>query len=406
MPQYSNMSGRRLALLLLAAGLAVRLGYAWHGHRGGFIPTSVDQYEDIARNLLDGKGYSILPGVPTARREPAYPLFIASVYALGGGPGAVVVLLCLLSTAAAAMAGLLARRLAGGKAGLAALAICAFHPQLIYYSAYMFRDTFLVFLFTAMCLASSWWSAEPGDRAGERGALAGGLAAAGLGVGNSAHLPALALAGVSLWFAAPPGARARRFALFAGPLLLAFGLWTARNAAVFGRFIPGSTHGGTEFYQALVVPPEDLGTPRQTEILAADPAFQAALPLPEVERASVMAREGFRWIARNPGTYAGRALAGVAKFWRPWPYKRAYHHSYAALVAASLLSDLWLVPLALFGLWSLRRRWREAPAVWAGAVGLTAVFGAVHAVIRYRLPLVPACAAVAAAVVLSGRKGA
>lgn len=399
------MSGRRLALLLLAAGLAVRLAYAWHGHRGGFIPTAVDQYEDIAHNLLDGKGYSIVPGVPTARREPAYPLFIASVYALGGGPGTIVLLFCLMSTAAAAMAGLLARRLAGDRAGLAALAICAFHPQLIYYSAYMFRDMFLVFLFAALCLASSWWAAAPEDRAGERAALAGGLAAAGLGVGNSAHLPAMALAGLALWAAAPPAARVRRFALYLAPLLLAFGAWSARNASVFGRFVPGSTHGGTEFYQALVVPPEDLGTARQTEILAADPLFVAATPLPEDERASVMAKAGFRWIKEHPGTYASRALAGVVKFWRPWPYKRAYHHSYAVLVGASLLSDLWLVPLALIGLWALRGRWREAPAVWAGVVGLTVVYGAVHAVIRYRLPLMPPCAAVAAAWAL-GRKDA
>lgn len=400
------VSGRRLAVLLLAAGLALRLAYSWHGHRTAAIPTSVDQYEDIARNLLDGKGYSIEPGVPTARREPAYPLFIAAVYAVGGGPGTVIILFCLMSTAAAAMAGLLARRLAGDRAGLIALGICAFHPQLVYYSAYMFRDTFLVFLFAALCLASSWWSAEAGDRVGERAAFLGGLAAAVLGTANSAHLPALALAGIALWFAAPPSARLRRFALYTGPLLLAFGLWSARNATVFGRFVPGSTHGGTEFYQALVVPPEDLGTARQTEILTADPIFTAALPLPEAERASVLARAGFRWIAANPATYAGRALAGFTKFWRPWPYKRAYHHSYALLVAASLLSDLWLVPLALFGLWTLRGRWREAPAVWAGMIGLTVVYGAVHAVIRYRLPLVPACAAIAAMVVVGRSKSA
>lgn len=398
------MSYRRLAVLLLAAGLAVRLGYAWHGHQKGYISTAVDQYEDIARNLLNGHGYSIEPGVPTAHREPAYPLFIAAVYALGGGPGTVVVLLCLMSAAASAMAGLLARRLAGDKAGLAALAICAFHPQLIYYSAYMFRDTFLVFLFTAMCLASSWWSAGSEDRAGERAALAGGLAAAGLGVGNSAHLPALAMAGVALWFAAPPTARVRRFALYTAPLLLAFGLWTGRNAAVFGRFVPGSTHGGSEFYQSLIVPPEDLGTSRQTEIIANDPVFLAVKSLPNHERASVMSRAAFRWIAENPGTYASRVFVRVVKFWRPWPYKRDYHHSYALLVAASLLSDLWLVPLALIGLWALRRRWREAPAVWAGVVGLTLVYGAVHAVIRYRLPLMPACAAVAAAFVLKDRR--
>ncbi|MBI3289063.1 MAG: glycosyltransferase family 39 protein [Elusimicrobia bacterium] len=382
-------SASRVRWALLSAALALRLGYAWHGHRAGYVPTAADQYETIALNLLSGSGYSIEPGIPTAQREPVYPLFIAACYApFGRQPWLVLLLQCLMGTATCALAAGLARRLFGERVGVAALAACAIHPQLIYYSAYFFRDTVLAVLFAVLARFSADWSAEPGDPAGDAGAKLGGLAAAGLGLANSAHLPAMALGGLGLWLAAPRPSRLRRAILYGAPLLLCFGLWSARNIATFGAFVAGSTHGGEEFYQALVVPPADLGTLRQREILAADETFTAAASLHEIERNAVLTRASLRWIAAHPALYASRALAGFVKFWRPWPYARAYHHSYAGLVAASLLSDAWIIPLGLLALWVFRSRWREAPAIWAGAVGLTAVYGAVHAVIRYRLPLV------------------
>ena len=82
------VSGRRLAVLLLAAGLAVRLAYSWHGHRTAAIPTAVDQYEDIARNLLDGKGYSIVPGVPTAVALSTGAAYLGALLEAGFEPGA------------------------------------------------------------------------------------------------------------------------------------------------------------------------------------------------------------------------------------------------------------------------------------------------------------------------------
>lgn len=379
---------RRAVLAGIAVALALRVGYAAHAWRN--IPTSSDDYETIALSLLERGEYSTAPGTPTAIREPVYPLLIAAAYApFGRRPWIVLALQVLLGVATCLVAQRLALRLFDKRVGLAVLWVCALHPQLIYYTAYFFRDTLLAFLFSVLCLASVDWSAAAGDPRGDAAAKEGGWTAAALGLANSAHLPAVALAGAALWLVAPKPVRRRRALYYFAPLLLAFGLWSLRNWRAFGAFVPGSTHGGPEFYQALVVPPADLGTPRQTEILSADPDWLAAEPLGELAQSQVLTKAAFRWIGTHPGLYLSRAVAGFAKFWRPWPYKRAYPHSYALLLAASLLSDAWIVPLGLFGLWMCRRRWRQAPAVWTGALGLTAVYGAVHAVIRYRLPLVP-----------------
>jgi 4-amino-4-deoxy-L-arabinose transferase-like glycosyltransferase len=391
---------RRWALGALAVGLLLRFAYAWHGHRAHYLPTSSDGYETIALSLLSHGEYSLTPGVPTSLREPSFPLYIALVYGVFGvHPWIIVFFNCLLSAATGWLLWLTGRRLFGEAVALAALAAFMLHPQAIYYCAYFFRETWLCFWFGVLLWSSLDWAAPAGDPDGERGAMAGGLASALFGMANSAVLPACALSGVLLWFAAPAKERTRRAGLFFLPLFLSFGAWSARNWNTQGRFVAGSTHGGEEFLQALVVPPEDLGTERQGEIIRATPVFAEADKLPEAERNDLLMKASLKWIGAHPGVFVSRALAGFAKYWKPWPYNRSYQHSYAALVLVSLLSDGWMIPLGFLGLWLFRARWREAPAFPASVFAMTFVYGAVHAVIRYRLPLMGgmillACAAV------------
>jgi 4-amino-4-deoxy-L-arabinose transferase-like glycosyltransferase len=392
---------RRLAAAALGLGLALRFAYARHGFAAGYLPTSSDGYETIAQSLLHRGEYALEPGKPTSLREPSFPLYITAVYfVFGEHAGVVIFLNCVLSALTGFLLWRTGRRLFGETVALAALCVLMLHPQSIYYCAYFFRETWLCFWFAVLLWSSLEWSLPEKNPDGGRSALIGGLAAAVFGLANSAVLPACAFAGAALWLCAPPRARARRAVLYFAPLILAFGAWTARNWSVQGRFVAGSTHGGEEFYQALVVPPEDLGTPRQSEILAASTTYQDAVRLPEAEANAALMRASLGWIAEHPALYASRALAGFVKYWRPWPYRRGYQHSYALLVLASLLSDAWIIPLGFFGLWRFRARWREAPAFPSAVLAMTGVYGAVHAVIRYRLPLMAgmillACAAAA-----------
>jgi 4-amino-4-deoxy-L-arabinose transferase-like glycosyltransferase len=390
----------RPAALILGFGLLLRLGYAWRGAHS--LPTANDQYETIAISVVERGEFAIEPGKPTSGREPVYPFAIAALYKVfGERPAAVIVFQCLLSIATGWLLWLTARRLFDERIALAALAAFMLYPQSIYYCAYFFRETVLLFAFGLMLWGCLGWRAEPGDPDGDRGALWSGLGAILFGLGNSAVLPACALSGLLILLVAPGKTKIRRFALYTVPLVLAFVAWTARNYRVQGRLIAGSTHGGEEFYRALLVPPDQQNTPAVEQILGADPLFKEVLPLSEGERNAVMTKASFRWIAAHRREYLGRVAGGVMKFWKLWPYRMTtYGHSYAVLVAASLLSDGWIIPLGFLGLWLFRSRWRELPVLPASVFALTAVYGAVHAVIRYRLPLMGgmillACAAVA-----------
>ena len=389
--------------LALAVGLALRAGYAWYAQSRHLVPTDVDQYETIAMNVLERGSYSVEGDQPTASREPGYPLLIAAVYKLCGGrrPWAMLALNCAMSLATGWLVLLLGERLLGESGGFAALCVWMLYPQAVYYCGYFFRETFTTLLLTGVVCASTRWADE---RAGGRAALAGGLAAGVLGVTNSGLLPAAVFCGLGLWPVTAGATRWRRLALYYAPVLLLSALWTARNEAAMGRLVLGSTHGGEEFYQALVVPPEDLGTERQTAILRDDAALKSVAGAPEAPRNAALLRASARWIAAHPAEYVSRALAGIAKFWRLWPYERRYGHAYWKIFLASLAFDAWIVPLGLWELLRRRRGRRLAPAGPIAVAATTLLYGLIHAVIRYRLPLMPYVAVLAVGFLIPSRR--
>jgi 4-amino-4-deoxy-L-arabinose transferase-like glycosyltransferase len=375
--------------LILGAGLLLRACYAAYVWPKQYIPISATSSEPIAASLLSGGGYSV-DGHPTSFREPGFPLFIAATYVGVGGrrPWAVPALQCLVSVVTAGLIFLLGRRLFGEKAGLIAAAAYAVYPQAIYYCAYFFRETIEAFWIAGLALASTYWKDK---KKGDRAALLGGFAAAAAGLTNSGLLPAAVFSGAML--------RGRRLLFYYAPVVLLVGAWTTRNSMLQGRLVLGATNGGEEFYQALVVPPDQLGTEGQTKIIAEDPTFHEGGPEEtEGERNSRFLKASVRWIAAHPGLYARRAVAGLVKFWRLWPYNRRYDHAYWKLVLASLLFDGWIVPLGLFALWRERRRFRDAPAAWTAVCATWLLYGLVHAVIRYRMPIMPIVTAFAASV--------
>lgn len=385
------MTSGKLVALGLALGLALRWGYARHAYVHGGIPSFSDHYETIALSLLERGEYSITPGVPTAWREPALPLIIAGTYAVLGGrhPRAFLALQGVVSVATAWLVLLMGRKLFSEPVAQAAFWAYLLYPTAIYYCGYFFREAFMSFLFTALVYGSLFWSAPEDHPKASLWAFVSGLLAAAWSLANSANIPAAMLAGAGLWAVAPPAARVKRASLFFLPLLLGLSLWTARNYNALGLLVAGSTHGGEEFYQALLVPPDELGTPRQNEIVQNDPTWQKGESMPEAEHNAFMLAASLSFIQEHPGLFISRAFAGFLKFWKLWPYPRKYNHSYPLLVAISLLTDGWMVPLGFLGLWLFRARWREIPAFPAGLFALTFVFGCVHAIIRYRTPLMP-----------------
>lgn len=381
------MSRGRLLLALGALGLMLRVGYASRVYFGGISHPEMDGYETIARELVAHGRYDFDPGVPTAAREPAYTLLIALLYTVAGPhPYAIFLAQAVLGLLTCVLIRSTARRIFGETAGDVAFVIALFYPYFIFYTGYTYRETFLCLAVSAALFLSGRLVESP--RAG-RAALAG--SAVGLcAVTLSTWMPVcVVICGWAAWNLR----RARKvLAVFLLAAALLPAAWLLRNAATFGRFIPGSTLGGFNLYTALVVPEEFRGTEREQEFEAADPHWSRILAMCTLYADDGRQQEAFATAAaarirERPGEYLAHVGHQVVKLWRLYPYPRHYQHSYVWIKLLSLFSDGWLIPLGFWGLWAHRKRSPELALLLAVPLSATLVYALVSAILRYRLPL-------------------
>lgn len=354
-------------------------------------------YDHLARSLLDGRGFSAPTGEPTAFRPPAYPAFLAAVYAVAGISDfkAVAIAQAFLAAAQALALWAMARRaglgpLAAALAGLAA----GLHPAFVFQVPQVLGEVFhralqggaLLVLLEAFRRRSLRWCAAAG-------------VAFGIAVLSKPTLVASApFVGLWLLWALRREGAEWRAALLAAALFTGCAggttmLWTARNYAVSGAFIPVSTnfpvtfsfgvtkhsvHAASRSDPAdLMEAPEDLLWRTQLRAyrgIAEERSYGAAL------RARADAH-----VAARRGWFALLTARKALQFWSPFvrnsPAVRAV--AFAAM-APVLVGGWWFVASAL-----RRRDERLAFAVLCLAVALPAMLP--HALsqpdVRYRLSL-------------------
>jgi 4-amino-4-deoxy-L-arabinose transferase-like glycosyltransferase len=226
----------------LVAGALLRLLFF---HLRPTVAGDALMYEDLAHNIVAHHVYGFSATViqPTLIRLPGYPLFLAGCFALfgAGNYGAVVVVQMLVDLAGCALLGILAERLAGRRAGLAAIWLAALCPFTANYSVVLLAETLSVFCVVVALVALERWDAL--DSAWRWVVVLGcALSGAVLLRPDEGILPA-AIVPVMLWV----GLRrrglglARRIApVMVVSLLVALplSLWTARNWRVFHVFQP------------------------------------------------------------------------------------------------------------------------------------------------------------------------
>lgn len=151
----------RVLLAVAAVGLALRLAFAFGYWRGEVLTRDEREYLSLARSLAAGHGFAYDEAVASGPvdpfgRAPGYPLFLALV---GGGravtesvPAAVQAAQAVAGSAGVLLVGLLGWRLAGRRAGIAAAAIAACYPPLVWIGAYAFSEA----LFWPLGLLIAW----------------------------------------------------------------------------------------------------------------------------------------------------------------------------------------------------------------------------------------------------------
>jgi 4-amino-4-deoxy-L-arabinose transferase-like glycosyltransferase len=242
-------SARALSTILIVAALSRFVFSVWVVGLHAMTKGDEADYQTIATHLADGRGFTAAEETPTARRPPAYPVFLSLLYRVTGPDPAVGrIAQILLGVLMVWLTTRVARAWFGEPAAVWSGWFAALNPFLIFLSGYLLTENlYLVFLLGAIVLAA--------DASRSVHSIVVTHALVGLLLGLAAlvrpsGLPMLEwmLAAVFLFGAAPWRSRIVHVVLAAEIFGVVMAPWLVRNAHVIGAPVL-TTHGGITFYQ-------------------------------------------------------------------------------------------------------------------------------------------------------------
>lgn len=346
------------------------------------------EYDDIARKLLAGQGYTT--GLrANFLRPPAYPVFVAASYAIGG-MAVLQAAQILLSSLTAVLVACVAGRLcpAPGTVLVAGL-MAAVYPWTFAYIGGLASETLFIFLWVAALLLLIDAMRGPGPARSAFAGLLFGLA--GLARTNVLVLGP-GLAAWSWWRTGTP----LRGAIFGVAAVVALLPFAAYNLASGNGFVLSSNGGGESFYignnpgetalYAGRIPDAEkhdasfLG-PMAQEYIAC-PGLRCVDEMPMARRDGFFYAAGLRYITTHPLEALTTDVRKLFHYWRPWVDPDAYP---PAVVAVTGISFTVLVAFAIAGVVGMRREDAVLVLIVAAMATLTVVLW--HVQLRYRFAL-------------------
>jgi 4-amino-4-deoxy-L-arabinose transferase-like glycosyltransferase len=380
-------STRRWLLGAASVGLVLRLAFGLLYWTNQPLTRDELEYLSLARSLASGHGFvydAVLQGASFGR-APGYPAFLALV---GGGrevvsavPARVKIAQAFVGALGVILVGLVARRLAGDRAGRIAAWLAAVYPPLTWIAAYAWSEA----VFWPLGVLTAWLF----DRADARpasgpAAITCGLVA-GAGILTRPNLLLFVPLAALYWSWRRHG---RAIAGFVLGLALVIGPWTVRNHIHYGRWMIVASDGGVTFWTGnhpLATGEGDMAA--NPQIKRDNLRLRAAHPgLSEEQMEPIYYREAFGWIRRHPAAWLW--LECRKAFYTVVPIGPSYTLHSARYVAASLVSYLGMLALALAGAIRVRDRFFATPGLWllAGSAVLTCLVFFPQE--RFRIPVI------------------
>lgn len=345
----------------------------------GFRFFDEQEYDRLARALLDGHGYVGVDGFPTAYRPPGYPLLLAALYAIHEAAWVARIFNAVALALAAWLLSRVAARLHPFAGPLVPfLFLC--YPVFAYTASTLYPQTTALLLLSAS-IALLLTRPPAVTRCAAAGALYGALM---LCVPLFAALLPVLVAAAALG----GGASARgsvRAAAFVVSALLTLTPWTMRNYDVFDRFVFVSTNGGVN----LLLGNSERAEPHagvRTDISRYTRLQPAEADEPE--RNAWFAQQALAWITANPRD-AARLYAGKVLHFFTFAEALATEREQRSWHGPALLVTYYpLLLLAVARLFAMRRRPLAVGeallyAIYLGGALATAVF---FPRIRFRVP--------------------
>lgn len=379
--------GKPPAGILHLAGILLLFFYVMAGVIYSFSVSPEPRFRDesdylvLSDNLLHGPGYSWDGVNLTAGRPPGYPFFLAAIRAVGGG----IIGFRLAQYGLLAATILLLNRLCSPKDRFASLIIViglvALYPVLFYTSAICYPQTLAAFLFILILVQLT---------TSDRGTLLNLICGLTFGV-LVLVMPTFAftlLVVLATAWALKMIRWQEGLLIFAAACLI-IGLWTARNAMVFHRFVPIATNSG----ENLLIGNSEATSPYggTANINITHYHLEAAsLGLDEVDEDRYYEKAALHWVEQNPSQAIVLYCEKVLNFFNIWneysPKNKDEFSPWKQIVMA--VSYIMLLTLLAWRLLDIKRYpLTLAEKLFLIVYVLTAFTTAIFVTrIRYRLP--------------------
>jgi 4-amino-4-deoxy-L-arabinose transferase-like glycosyltransferase len=175
---------------------------------------------------------------------PGYPAILAAGYGVAGAHAAIVVAInAVFGAATCWLVWRLGIHLVGARAALVASALFAVFPSAVLFAALALSETVFTCLVCGLLLAAVHLAERPGGGASSRWLL-WGVAAGGTALVRSEAVALVAVPALALAVRRSIPSAAGVLAATTLGALLALAPWTARNARLFGAFVPTTTSFG------------------------------------------------------------------------------------------------------------------------------------------------------------------
>jgi 4-amino-4-deoxy-L-arabinose transferase-like glycosyltransferase len=358
------------------------------------------EYLALARNVARGDGFRYPADEPSPGtgqqfgRAPGYPLFLSALVVTtpsDHAPRRVQIAQACVGALGIWLIAAIAGRAAGPRAGVAAAAIAAVYPPLVWMPAYVLSET----LFSTLALAAALVLMTEA-----RASLLTGAVLTGLAILTR---PAIVffVPFAALWFVwRRRPADALIFVLVAGLCVVP---WTIRNHRVYGRWIAVASEGGVTFWTGnhpLARGDGDLAA--NLDIKRAELVFRAAHPgLTPEQLEPLYYEDALRWIRQEPAAWL--ALVARKAYYTVVPVGPSYALHSGRYRVASIASYLLILSAAIAGAW----RWRASrtmgspAALWLMAAATIAAGLVFFPQERFRIPVIDPALIVTAALLFS-----
>jgi 4-amino-4-deoxy-L-arabinose transferase-like glycosyltransferase len=318
---------RTLTIILLVA-LVLRLGWAVSRPMDDAALAALPdqrEYLECARNLLEHRELKFVDerfhDEVYAFRTPGYPFFLA---ACGGSPRIARAAQAIIDTSTVLAAFILARRWLPEWGSLAAAALVALNPFLIYFTGLLLTET----LFTAML---AWGMVLLVTRNGRWWVLGGLVLCLSILVRPGAVGLPVVLGLIAAFVNRNQGlpyqeneqAVKRRWPLPVGATMVLLSLlvltpWAFRNYRVIGRWVWSSTNNGFTAYDGFN--PDASGASNQSFVKSMPQLRQ----MKEWERSEYLSDRAAAFVRENPRRATELAVIKLARTWSPQPLSASF----------------------------------------------------------------------------------